>query len=135
MYYCVTAKCGHVGKNFYLLKSFAIEAEDGKEAAAKVRFLPRVKHHHKDAIKSVTKIDEQSYLDLIEFNANDPYFKCVNIYEQKVSFSNYQCERIPEAKDEKPVKEKNVNYLLKKQNQLKREASQILNGYIRLATI
>ena len=48
--YEVCAKCGHVGRYNYVDKIFAVKASSGKEAAAKVRNFPRVKHDHKDAI-------------------------------------------------------------------------------------
>lgn len=81
--YEVKAKCGHVGRNYYALKSFAIEAEDGKEAAKIVRNKPRVKHHHKDAIKSVNEIDEKRFREIILANRTDPYFRCHNVQEQR----------------------------------------------------
>ena len=36
-YYKVYAKCGHVGRNSYILKWFYVKAESGSEAAKKVR--------------------------------------------------------------------------------------------------
>ena len=53
-YYEVLAKCGHVGKKHYVPVKFAVIAEDGKEAAKMVRYFPRVKHNHKDAILNVS---------------------------------------------------------------------------------
>jgi len=85
--FAVEAKCGHVGRNNYIIKRFAITAENGKEAAQKARFLPRVKHDHKDAILSVQLLDEVSYLELLNKNRQDPYFRCKNIQEQK-SYKN-----------------------------------------------
>lgn len=79
----VIAKCGHVGKNKYILKSFAVKAEDGKQAAKLVRGLPRVKHHHKDAIKSVEEVCYERYLAIKVQNDSDPYFKCKNVQEQR----------------------------------------------------
>jgi len=52
-FYIVTAKCGHVGKSKYILIDFPVIAEDGREAAKIARQIPRVKHHHKDAIRNV----------------------------------------------------------------------------------
>lgn len=80
----VEAKCGHVGRNNYTLKVFPIKAENGKEAAKIVRDIPRVKHHHKDAIRSVVEISEAEFLRIIEQNHGDPYFKCKNIQEQRI---------------------------------------------------
>lgn len=81
--YEVCAKCGHVGRNNYVNKVFAITAESGKEAAKIVREKPRVKHNHKDAIRYVKKIDETRYYEIKKENSNDPYFKCKNIQEQR----------------------------------------------------
>ena len=61
-YFKVVAKCGHVGRHRYIVKDFYIVANDGKEAAFKVRHLPRVKHDRKDAILSVEAIAKDEYL-------------------------------------------------------------------------
>ena len=79
----VCAKCGHVGKNHYVEKIFAIRANTGKEAAEIARTLPRVKHHHRDAIRYVEKIEENRYLEIREMNSDDIYFQCKNIQEQR----------------------------------------------------
>lgn len=81
--YEVKAKCGHVGRKFYALKTFAIKAESGKEAAAITRELPRVKHHHKDAIREVHEIDEERFFEILVRNDCDPYFKCKCVQDQK----------------------------------------------------
>lgn len=88
--YSVEAKCGHVGRNHFVIKCFAIKAESGKEAAKIVRDLPRVKHHHKDAIISVTEISFAEYCALINNNNSDPYFKCSCVQDQR----KYQEENI-----------------------------------------
>ena len=59
MLFEVQAKCGHVGKNMYTLKTFAVNTSSRAEAAALVRNLPRVKHHHRDAILRVAEIDRK----------------------------------------------------------------------------
>lgn len=79
----VCAKCGHVGKGSYIEKVFAITANSSKEAATIARSLPRVKHHHKDAIRYVMKIDESRYNEIREENSHDPYFQCKSIQEQR----------------------------------------------------
>ena len=81
--YEVRAKCGHVGRNNYVEKIFAIKAPSGKDAAALARAFPRVKHNHNDAIRSVKIIDDVRFSEIIEQNANDPYFTCANIQEQR----------------------------------------------------
>lgn len=80
----VTAKCGHVGKNFYTVKNFPVKANDGKEAAKAVRLFPRVKHDQKDAILNVVKIDDREFEYLIHLNNEDPYFSCANVQEQRL---------------------------------------------------
>jgi len=83
--YEVCAKCGHVGRNYYVDKIFAVKAESGKEAAAIVRNLPRVKHDHKDAIRYVEVIDESRFEEIRKTNSEDPYFSCKNIQEQRAA--------------------------------------------------
>lgn len=83
-YFEIVAKCGHVGKRKYYEGTFYISAEDGKIAADVVRGIPRVKHDHKYAILSVTKIDEEEYLLGIEKGRNNPYFLCDSQQEQKM---------------------------------------------------
>ena len=81
--YEVCAKCGHVGRNYYVDKLFVVRANTAKEAARIVRDFPRVKHHHKDAIRYVRMIDEARYWEVREMNNIDPYFLCHNIQEQR----------------------------------------------------
>lgn len=81
--YEVCAKCGHVGRGYYVEKTFAVKAESAKEAAKVVRGFPRVKHHQKDAIRYVNKIDEVRYDEIIEANRNDNYFVCHSVQEQR----------------------------------------------------
>lgn len=82
-FYEVTAKCGHVGRQFYALKTFAVEADNGREAAKIVREFPRVKHHHKDAIRNVHEIDYDRFMEIKFFNELDPYFRCVCVQDQR----------------------------------------------------
>lgn len=81
--YEVCAKCGHVGRNYYVDKVFAVRASSAKEAAKVVRDFPRVKHHHKDAIRYVIRIDEARYWEIRRMNDMDPYFTCHSIQEQR----------------------------------------------------
>lgn len=82
-YYRVDAKCGHVGRNNYVIKSFFIEAECKKDAARLARKIPRVKHDRKDAIIKVEQISHISYLVGQVRNDRDPYFHVSNSSEQK----------------------------------------------------
>ena len=83
-YYEVKAKCGHVGRNNYIIKTFAVMADNGREAAYTVRWMPRVKHHAKDAILSVKAISEERYQEIMDDNNSDYYFKCRSIQDQNV---------------------------------------------------
>ena len=81
-YYHVTAKCGHVGKGYYIPITFAVKAGSATEAASYTRLIPRVKHDHKDAILQVEEVDIIDYLDLYYYNSFDPYLQCRNKREQ-----------------------------------------------------
>lgn len=84
-YFEVNAKCGHVGQGKCIYISFAVPAQNKKEAAAKVRNFPRVKHNHKDAIRYVKEICFEAYIVLADENGADPYLNCKNIQEQRKS--------------------------------------------------
>ncbi|MDY5982749.1 MAG: hypothetical protein SPJ17_03565 [Anaeroplasma sp.] len=81
-YFKVVAKCGHVGKKQYVPVPFAVMAETGKEAAKIARYLPRVKHDHKDAILDCKEITYDEYQELSESNSKDDYLKCHNAQDQ-----------------------------------------------------
>lgn len=81
--YEVQAKCGHVGRNRYTIKAFAVVAENKSEAAKVVRGFPRVKHDHKDAILDVLPIDEVRFNEITYARMMDPYFSCKSIQEQR----------------------------------------------------
>lgn len=82
-FYAVEAKCGHVGRHHCIVITFPVKAKTGKKAAEIARMIPRVKHNHKDAILSVTRISKEEYLLLLEENHNDEYLHCKNIQQQK----------------------------------------------------
>ena len=81
-YYLVLCKAGHVGRNYYMPIWFPVEAEDGRQAAAIARSIPRVKHDHKDAILDCVKTDYEGFLAQIKENAKDPYLLCRSRHEQ-----------------------------------------------------
>ena len=83
-YYEIKAKCGHVGRNNYIIKKFYVRANDGREAAMKARMLPRVKHHHKDAIKKVISISYEEYIKGLSEIGNDLYFFAHSSTEQRI---------------------------------------------------
>lgn len=81
-HYLVKAQFGHVGRNNYIIKTIPVYAEDGKEAAYKVRWMGRVKHDRKDAIIEVRKCSLEEYLEQKEINKSDPYFSARSRQEQ-----------------------------------------------------
>ena len=83
-YYKVVAKCGHVRKGHYIPKEFFVKAENGKDAAHKVRFFPRVKHDWKTAIISVELISKDEFVRGRELHNNDLYFNITNSSDQKL---------------------------------------------------
>ena len=82
-YFAVTTKCGHVGRKYYLPVTFPGVAKSSKEAARLGRYIPRVKHAHKDAILDVREISYEEYLILENENDNNMYLKCENKQQQK----------------------------------------------------
>lgn len=95
-YYRVKAKCGHVGRNNYIPKTFYIKAEDGKEAASKVRKIPRVKHGKKFAVLETKKITKEEYLEGIRINKEDLFLKVACVQQQRVLCPNLEEEIIKE---------------------------------------
>jgi len=83
-FYKVVCKCGHVGglKHFIRIE-FPVNAEDGKEAAAIARTIPRVQHDKKFAIISCTEIPLENYNLLKKWNSKDEYLKCKTIQNQR----------------------------------------------------
>ena len=82
-YFKVEAKCGHVGRGKCIWITFAATADNGKEAAKKVRDFKRVKHDHKDAIGSVKEISFEEFIVIKATNDADPYLHCKNVQEQR----------------------------------------------------
>jgi hypothetical protein len=87
-FFKVKAKCGHVGKTYYFEGIFHIKAENAKEAAAKGRQMPRVKHDHKDAILSVTQLSYEEFKAGCAKRDNTPYYHCTNKQEQSEVYEN-----------------------------------------------
>ena len=83
MLFEVEVKCGHVGRNNFTIRTVPVKAANGKEAAAKARMMPRVKHDHPDAIRQVRVIDAPRYAELVAAHKADPYFQCRCIQEQR----------------------------------------------------
>lgn len=102
-------------------------AENGKDAAAKVRNYPRVKHHHKDAIRDVLEITKEDYFNLRTQTNKDPYFKCKNIQEQRKIVG---LELLIEQEERREIKKaKNTEYRRKKQSEKEKMTNQFLQEY------
>ena len=95
-YYRVKARCGHVGRHNYIPKTFYVKADNGKEAAAKTRKIPRVQHDKKEAILEVSKITKEEFLEGLKKNDKDPFLKAINVQEQRVMCPNLEEEIIRE---------------------------------------
>ena len=125
-YFKVLAKCGHVGRNKYILKWFYVKAESGEDAARDVRNTPRVKHHHKDAIRDVMEITLDEYFTGKKLMLNDKYFQVHNRSDSRL----FNCEKVDEIYPE----EKEVKYKKKRNGQriknilLEKESLRFLRG-------
>ena len=129
LYFKVLAKCGHVGKNFYIEKWFYVRADNGKDAAKVVRNKPRVKHNHKDAIRQVIQIEYDEYINGIKIMKSDMYFKAQNIQEQKLYNCIKEDEVYPEEKPVKRKKDKSVKTRQRLKHELiDREMKKIVRG-------
>ena len=82
-YYLLVVKFGHVKKNYSLYKEIPIAAENGKEAAKRAINMARVKHHKKDVIKSIKKINKNEYLEELKKHRVDKYFQVTSVQEQR----------------------------------------------------
>ena len=127
-YFKVQAKCGHVGRNHYVLKWFYVKALTGQEAAKVVRETPRVKHNQKKAIKDVIEIHFEEYLAGLKINSEDMYFKCTNKQEQEF----YKCVKPEEIypEEKKPNYKKKRNGQRIKNNFLEKEMKREIRGVI-----
>ena len=119
-YYKVTAKGGHVGKDYYIKLKIPIFASSAREAAKKARGWPRVKHDHKDAIIKVEEISKETYFKLKEKNKNDPYLKAESIQDQN-RIPNFNERLIPDPnyiENEKNDKQKRKQKVIHKMRKL-----------------
>lgn len=119
-YYSVKAKCGHVGRSNYILIDFPIIANSKKEAAQKVKELPRVKRNRKDVILGVDEIDKETYIEMKCIN-KDLYLTCHSIQEQRMYCPNIYERVFKEERGMKKEAKKEIDYKLKKQKILNKE--------------
>lgn len=111
-FFIVDAVCGHVGKNNGIIRSFAIHAKDGREAAFRTRKTPRVKHDYKYAIRDVREVSFEEYLLQLMINGADPYFKATNRQVQDATCHNLEVFRMDELETDYQKKRKRVNLRL-----------------------
>lgn len=131
--YLVRAQFGHVGRNNFIIKTIPVFAENGKEAAFKVRWMSRVKHNRKDAIVDVKKVTLKEYLEQMELNKKDPYFSVHSKQEQDALCVNIADQILNYEKPVKPLKLERINkvkYKTKKNNIMKKEAIKLINNYL-----
>ena len=132
-YYEVTAKCGHVGRGYYIPIGFAVRAETASEAATVTRTMPRVKHDHKDAILSVREVDVFEYDDLQEVNRYDPYLQCRSRREQMMEYDAIYNRLVEERRNsvwcEKELSEKAVYDGKKRIRNVRRYARELAAAY------
>lgn len=124
MFFEVKAKCGHVGKNKYIIKNFYIKTDNAKKAAFIIRNTPRVKHDHKDAIRQVRKITYEEYIEGVIQNKNDLYFHIHNSSVQKRILSN----DIEDEERQSKEKIRDVRYKLKKWKIIDTETKKMIAG-------
>ena len=124
MFFEVQAKCGHVGRNKYVIKKFFIKTDTAKRAAAIIRRAPRVKHNHKDAIIEVRKIDYQEYVEGIRENEKDDYFHIHNSSDQKRIAKNDIIDEVC-YKEERT---REIGFKIRKWKLLETEAKKMILG-------
>lgn len=127
-YFKVQAKCGHVGRNYYILKWFYVKALTGEEGAKVVRDKPRVKHNQKDAIRNVKEITFEEYLTGLRLNSEDMYFKSTSKQEQEFYNAVKQEEIYPEVCEEHSNYKKKRNGQIRKYKFLEKEMKLEIRG-------
>ena len=108
-FYHVVAKCGHVGgRGKYIDLDFYTAAESASQAAQYVRLAPRVKHHARDAIRSVEEITQEEFWEGQERYRNDPFTNCHSSQEQQKIhhlIADRICQEAP--REERKTRERN----------------------------
>ena len=131
-HYLVKAQFGHVGRNNYIIKTVPVYAEDGKEAALKVRWMARVKHNRKDAIIEVKKCSLEEYLEQKAIIDKDPYFSVHNKQDQKALCKDLIDQIISYSlppKASKLERENKLKYKMKKNKILHNDALYRMRNY------
>ena len=132
--FAVTAQFGHVGRGRFIIKEVPIFAENGKDAAYKVRWMARVKHHRKDAILAVKKITGEEYLTLKETHNSDPYFQVHSKQEQALLCKGIEDEIISYDKQDnkkllKAERKNKIKFKMKKNKIITKDALYSMHNY------
>lgn len=130
-YYAVTVKCGHVGQGKFIIKTFAVIAESGKDAARLGREIPRVKRHNKHCILDVKKISYEAFVSLNKENHKDPYLHCKNKQEQNILCPNIT-EDVHELYPKKTISKQERNDRIERQARINKIVEDELEMDIRL---
>ena len=135
--YAVTVKLGHVGRNNYIIKTIAVKAESGKEAAKIARWTGRVKHHAKDAIINVVKINDNQYRTLKNEMMNDPFFHCSNIQEQRSKCINIEkdiqhIDNDINIEERKQKRNERITFASKRKKEEYKECIYTMRNYVEL---
>ncbi len=129
-YFIVEAMCGHVRRGRCVWIPFTTMADSEKEAAAKVRQFSRVKHHRKDAIRSVKEVSFDEFMKQRAENDADPYLHCKSMHEQKtiVGFE----ERVVDIRKKRERKPKDNAFRVRLNKIATYEADFEIRSYIKL---
>lgn len=125
-YYSVTLKFGHVGKGSFTVKTVPVQAENKKEAAYRARWMGRAKHHWKDAIISVDKINKDTHDQLVIEKNNDPFFSVGCVQDQRRLCENLE-EEVVRLENEidydarRNLRVSKISYKLKKNKDIRRD--------------
>lgn len=128
-YFMVIAKCGHVGRNNYILKTFYLEASNKKEAAKIIKETPRVKHNQKDVIKDVFEITSFQYSLGLQDLKHDSYFHVSNKQDQNRLCPNINECVLKEEKGKTFRKKRSFNFA-KYELLVKEKNKEIRDGYL-----
>ena len=126
-YFLVTAKCGHVGKSYYIPITFPIIAKDAKTAAKIVRGYSRVKHDHKDAILNIEKVDLLSFTTQSLINNKLIYLHCSSKKDQKLINDWIEKNRVEETETTYKQRMGKKFYITKDNNYVNKFGKKIRN--------
>ena len=121
-----------MGRSHFVRVTFPIAAENGKEASKIARYIPRVKHNHKDYILDFSTVDLDTFKNAQLEISNDEYLHCKNKQEQNeiVGFSSrIEDEPIKETNNKKKKKD-SLKYRRRKEEVKNNQYIQAINEYM-----